>query len=677
MVKEMKVTEGQLLWEPSQVFKDESQMSKYMAWLEREKGLSFERYQDLWKWSVDHLEDFWVSIWDYFAILSDAPYDQVVSSLEMGPHVEWFKGAEVNFAENILRAVALDKPAIHSLSEIRSQTTMNGDELHSKVRQLATFMRRQGVMKGDAVCSVLPNIPETCIAMLATISIGAIWSSAAPEFGSKTILDRFSQIKPKLIFMCDGYVFGGKAFDKSEVNQQIVDELEGSIKHVVFLPYHQDDVIGPEVKNGACHSWNEALSEIDPGASSFIFERVPNGHPLWVLFSSGTTGLPKAIVHNHVGVLLEFYKLLSLHFNLDEDKAAFFYTTTGWVMFNLQIGMLGTGSAIILYDGNPAYPGPDILWKMASETGATMFGASPTYVQVMEKCGIVPKDSYDLSKLECILLSGSPAMPESFAWFYENVKENLWLTSQSGGTELASAFVGSNPLEPVYAGEIQGAMLGMAVESWDDNLQACMEREGELVCLKPFPSMPIYFLNDKDGTRYFNAYFADYENVWKHGDFIKINQRGGCYVYGRSDATLNRYGVRIGTAELYRVVEQLSEIADSLVVGFELPNGEFFMPMFLQLEEGIEFDHVLEEKIKRKLREECSPRHVPDNFYLIDEVPYTLTGKKQEIPVRNILLGRKEIQSLRRDTMRNPHAIDYFIKFAQTENWGDVKLHSK
>ncbi|MEH6822627.1 MAG: acetoacetate--CoA ligase [Motiliproteus sp.] len=659
----MSVKEGQLLWTPSAEFANNSNVSQYIDWLRSKEIVDCADYQELWRWSVDHVEAFWGSLWDYFEIQSDTPYDQVVTSLEMKPGNEWFTGSRINFAEHVMRHLKAGKPALHHLSEIQQLETVAGDELAANIRKVATAMRKLGVEPGDSVCCLMPNIPETVVAMLAAISIGAVWSNAAPEFGNQTILDRFTQIKPKLLFVADGYPFGGKTFKRSEEIKAIVAALDDCLEQVVYLPY-----LEPENQAAPVPSilWQSLLEGEDPGADNFKFERVAHDHPLWVLFSSGTTGLPKAIVHSHVGALMELTKCMSFHMDLKPDSVGFFYTTTGWMMFNAVIGMMLTGSAVVLYDGNPAYPQPDLLWKMAADSGTTLFGASPTYVQGMQKLGVEPGKLYDMSKLTTILVGGAPSTPETFEWFYQSVNPDLWVTSQSGGTEIVSGFVGATPTQPVHAGEIQTRMLGMDIESWSDEGKPLIGEVGELVCKTPFPSMPIYFLNDTQGERYHSAYFDDFPGVWRHGDFIKINERGGCYIYGRSDSTLNRYGVRIGTAEIYRTVDLIPEIADSLVVCIELPNGNFFMPMFVQMAAGHELTEELVAKINSELRTNGSPRHVPDKIQVVPQVPYTLTGKKMEVPVRKLLMGWPLEKAGSRDIMKDPQAIDFFLDYVAT-----------
>lgn len=653
------IEEGELLWEPERAFIERANVRSYIDWLRQRDIVDCADYQALWRWSVTETEAFWGSLWHYFDIRSDTPPTRVLDQLEMRPGGRWFIGSRVNFAEHIVRNDQGARIAIHSRSEHRGQAGLSWSDLGSRVRILATRLRAMGVSAGDPVACLMPSLPETVIAMLATISIGAVWSNAAPEFGQRTVLDRFSQFRPKVLFVCDGYQFGGKVFSRDPDNAALVAALSASLVHVVHLPY-----LGLGGKPGyATLGWEELLAGDDPGPDRFHFERVPHDHPLWVVFSSGTTGLPKAIVHSHVGALLEMKKFMTFHMNLTPADTSFFFTTTGWVMFNLQVGMMLTGASAVLYDGNPAWPGPEVLWQLAAETGATFFGASPTFVQLMEKQGIEPGQLFDLSALRGILVGGAPCSPATFAWFYKAVKDDLWVTSQSGGTEIVSGFVGAIPTQPVYAAEIQTRLLGMDVDAWDEQGNTLVDAVGELVVKTPFPSMPLYFLGDEDGSRYRASYFEDYPGVWRHGDFIKINSRGGCYIYGRSDATLNRYGVRIGTAEIYGVVESISGIEDSLVVCVELPGGEFFMPMFLQLAPATRFDDELLSTVQQTLKRQCSPRHVPDRFYVVPEIPYTLTGKKLEVPVRKLLLGWPLDKVVSLDATRNPAAMDYFVEF--------------
>ena len=660
-----KVEEGEWLWTPRPDFAKASHVARYMDWLDRKKHRSFEDYDALWRWSVSEPEDFWASIWEYFDVQSDQPYLRVLDRRVM-PGGKWFEGSLVNYAEHLLRHESRAAPGetvFHHCSEVRPLARMDWQTLGRQVRILATQMRAMGVEPGDRVVSYMPNVPETAGAMMATVAIGAIWSSAAPEFGVQTVVDRFAQIEPKLLFAADGYRFGGKDFKREAEVRKIIDALP-TLKQVIWLDYLNPGTPAPRLANVV--RWAELIEQPDVPREEFRFTRVPYDHPIWIVFSSGTTGLPKAIVHSHVGVLLEHLKLMHFHLNMKPGGAMFFYSTTGWMMWNLLLAALLTGSAAVLYDGNPAHPNPDFLWQLAADTRTTSFGASPTFVQMMEKAGLRPGEKFDLSALESIVVAGAPSTPETFDWFYRAVKKDLWVTSQSGGTEICSGFVGASPTLPVHAGEIQTRMLGMDVHAWrDDGTEAPAGEVAELVATTPFPSMPVCFWNDTDGKRYHEAYFDVFPGVWRHGDFIKINERGGCYIYGRSDSTLNRFGVRIGTAEIYRTVGQIPEVADSLIVCCELPGGKFFMPLFLKLKPGAALDNGLRDRINAALRENCSPRHVPDRIYTVEQIPYTLTGKKMEIPVRKILMGWPLAKAASRDAMMNPSAIDWFVRFAQ------------
>ena len=659
------VHEGDWLWTPDEARVRRSRLSAYLSWLARERGQVLGGYGELWRWSVEQPDAFWRSIWQWCEVLHDGSAERVTDGAAM-PHTRWFPDARVNYAEHVLRhAVDADPEhvAFHHASELEPVRALPLRELASQVRRLARWLRAQGVGPGDRVVAYLPNVPACAVAMLAATSIGAVWSAAAVEFGVGTVVDRFRQIEPKVLIAADGYRFGGKPYDRRDEVARIVAALP-SLQALLWVPTL--DGPAPAVDGVAQHAWDDALAGPEVAPQDFRFERVASGHPLWVVFSSGTTGLPKPIVHSHVGVLVEHLKLMHLHIDLRPGSSMFFYSTTGWMMWNLLVAALMTGASSVLYDGSPLHDGPECLWRLAEATGASCFGASPTFVQIMEKAGLQPGRSFDLSALDTIVLSGAPCTPETFAWFHEAVKRDLWVTSQSGGTEICSGFVGSAPTQPVYAGEIQARMLGMAVEVWDEQGRPVVDQVGELVVLKPCPSMPIAFWNDRDGALYREAYFEQFPGVWRHGDFMKINQRGGCYIYGRSDSTLNRHGVRIGAAEIYRVVESVPEVADSLVVGCELPGGGFYMPLFVKLRAGVELDDALRGRVAEALRRQCSPRHVPDVMLRVREIPYTLTGKKMEIPVRRILMGTAPERAANRDAMANPQALDEYLELARS-----------
>jgi acetoacetyl-CoA synthetase len=658
------VAEGELLWTPRREFAASSNLAGYQAWLREHRGVDTADYESLWKWSVTELEAFWGSIWEYFAVQHDGAFTRALADPQMPGGGGWFAGARVNYVEHLLRregAVDSGVIALRHLSETRPLESTSWHELGRQVRILATQLRLMGVEPGDRVVSYMPNVPETAVAMMASTAIGAVWSSAAIEFGVRTVAERFSQIAPKILFVADGYRFGGKDFGREAEVRRIVAELP-SLESVVWLSYLNPHSVPPE--SSLFVPWGRLFERDDVSAEEFQFTRVAHDHPLWIVFSSGTTGLPKAIVHSHVGVLLEHLKLMHFHLNLGPQSVMFFYSTTGWMMWNILIAALLTGSEAVLYDGSPTYPTSDFLWRLAANTRTTSFGASPTFIQLMEKARLRPGDTFDLSSLESIVVSGAPSTPETFEWLYRCVKRDLWVTSQSGGTEICSAFVGAAPTLPVYAGEMQARLLGMDVHVWNEEGQEVSDEIGELVITSPFPSMPICFWGDPDNKRYRESYFEHFPGVWRHGDFMKINGRGGCYIYGRSDSTLNRYGVRIGTAEIYRAVESLAEVSDSLIACCELPGGHFFMPLFLRLKPGRMLDETLRSLIAQTLRNECSPRHVPDRMYQVDAIPYTLTGKKMEVPVKRLFLGRPIAEIAAEGATADPTALGWFAAFA-------------
>jgi acetoacetyl-CoA synthetase len=657
------VREGELLWTPSAAQVEDANLTRFSKWLARERGLQFESYDALWQWSVTELEEFWQAMWDYFGVRSSAPHTRVLGKRAM-PGAEWFPGARLNYAQHVLRKERAGIDALLFMSETTPLTGVSWETFAGQVRILATRLRELGVHPGDRVAAYLPNIPETMIAMLAATAIGAIWACCSPDFGSRGVIDRVQQLAPKVLFCVDGYRYGGKAFERKTELAEIVAALEG-LEHVVHLPYlNSEDRTGPS--DGAL-LWNDLLEHSAVSQEEFEFEQVPFGHPLWVLFSSGTTGLPKAIVQSHGGILLEQLKLQHFHMDYRAGERAFFFTTSGWMMWNFLASMPLCGVCPVLYDGNPAYPAPDVLWKVAQDARASFFGASPAYVEVMAKAGIVPRERFDLSHLRAVMPAGSPVSPECTAWFYRNVKQDLLVATGSGGTDCCTGFVGGVPTQPVYAGEIQGRSLGVAAYAFNEKGESVVDEVGELVLAKPMPSMPIYFWNDTDGSRYRESYFEVYPGVWRHGDFFRVNERGGCFVLGRSDATLNRLGVRIGTAEIYRALAQLGEIEDALIVNLDLPNGKFFMPLFVKLSDGIRLDAELERKICDRLRREYTPRHVPDRVIQAPGIPVTLTRKKMEVPVRKILLGAPVEQVANRNAMANPDSLDFFASYATTQ----------
>ncbi len=651
------VRDGDLLWEPSAERAAGSNIGRYMAWLAAERGLRFDGYDDLWQWSVDDLEGFWASLWDYFGVVSGSPYERVLDDRGM-PGARWFPGAELNYAEHALRRRD-DHPALLAGSESGPATAVSYRELHERVGSVAAGLRRLGVGRGDRVAALMPNIPETVIAFLAASSLGAVWSACSPEFGVTSIVDRFRQIEPKVLFAVDGYRYGGRDFPRLDAVSEIQAQLPG-LKQTVVLPHLSDDPYLGALE--ATMLWRELESE----PADLTFERVPFDHPLWVLYSSGTTGLPKPIVQGHGGILLEHLKVLSLHIEVGPRDRFFWYTTTGWMMWNFLIGGLLHGATAVLYDGDPAYPDMRTLWRFAEEAGVTYFGTAAPFIYACMKAGVEPGRDFDTSRIRSIGSTGSPLSPEGFEWVYDKVGSDLLLGSFSGGTDLCTGFVGSCDLLPVYAGEIQCRCLGASVEAYDADGRPVVDEVGELVITRPMPSMPVYFWNDEGGRRYRESYFGLFPGVWRHGDWIKVTQRGTCVIYGRSDSTLNRGGVRMGTSEFYRVVEGMDEVVDSLVVDTGGVEGGGRLLLFVVLREGVQLDDVLRSAITRRLRSQLSPRHAPDEVYSIDSIPKTLNGKKLEVPVKRILSGEPPSGAISTDAMSNPESLDFFVELAQS-----------
>ncbi len=642
-----------LLWRPSEQFKVSSNLHNYINWLEENKGISAHSYHELWQWSVDKSEDFWKTIWDYFEIISHSPYRKVLSGSM--PDAKWFEGASVNYAEHIFRNNLSDQPAIQFKREGRKMIEISWSEMKMKVASVAKALKDMGVEKGDRVVAYLPNIPEATIAFLATNSIGAIWSSCSPDFGSASVVDRFRPIEPKVLIAVDGYSYNGKPFDKSAVVREIVNQLP-SLKHVIEVPY-----LNPE-KNliiDGSHSW---LEMVEDKAAKLEFTPVDFHDPIWILFTSGTTGQPKAITHSVGGVLLEHFKYLAFHNDVKQGEKFFWYSTTGWMMWNYVQASLLHGATIILYDGSPTYPNMNALWELTAETEMQHFGTSAPYIIACMKQGIVPSDN-NLHSLRSISSTGAPLPPDAFDWIYENVKSDVWLCSMSGGTDVCSAFVGGCPTEPVYEGEIQCRALGCALDSYDESGKSLNNEIGEMVITQPMPSMPIYFWNDPGKVKYKASYFEDYPGIWRHGDWVKITERNSLVIMGRSDATLNRHGIRIGTAEIYEVIDKIEEINDSLIVNIEQTDGGHKMPLFVVLKEGQLLDEKLKQKINQGLKEAYSPRHVPDMIVVAPDIPYTISGKRMEAPVKKILMGRAIEKSVNMGAIRNPESIDFFIQF--------------
>ena len=653
------INEGTLMWEPSKEFKETSILKNYMQWLKNEKELSFDTYDQLWEWSVAEIEDFWKSLWDYFNIKASTQPNEILSERKM-PGAKWFSGATLNYTEQIFQQMRVDKPAIIYQSELIPLREMSWQELYTSVATFAKGLRALGVKRGDRVAAYMPNIPETVVAFLACASIGAIWSSSSPEFGSETVVQRIKQIEPTVFIAVDGYRFAGKDFNRLTNVKEIQASIP-SIKHTIILPYLKQTPDTNKLEN--IYIWDNFVKEHK--TDKLTYEQVPFEHPLWVLYSSGTTGIPKAIVQGHGNIILEHYKSLAFHFNLKKDDRLFWYTTTGWMMWNLLVGGLLAGATIVLYDGSPTHPSPEVLWDFAEKTKLNIFGTSPPFLMASKQYGITPKESYDLEHVTTIGSTGAPLTPELFQWVYEDVKEDVWLGSVSGGTDICSAFVLSSPLHPVRAGEIQCVALGAKIVAYDAKGKQVVDEVGELVIEEPMPSMPIYFWGDESGERYFESYFEDFPGVWTHGDWIKINANGSCQIYGRSDSTINRGGIRMGTSEIYSVVENLPEIKDSLVVDISELNENISMPLFVVLNEGTALDESLISHIKDTIKQNCSPRHVPDKVYEITDIPRTLNGKKLEVPVKRILMGNPVEKAANLGSMDNPESLDYFISLAK------------
>jgi acetoacetyl-CoA synthetase len=649
---------GQLLWEPSAEAVERSAMTRYMRWLESERGLPFADYSSLWEWSVTELEQFWASIWDYFEVRSRSPYARVLANRQM-PGASWFEGAELNYAEHLFRDKPSGEVAVLHASELRELDQLTWGELRQQVANAAAGLRSIGVERGDRVVAYLPNTPEALIAFLASASIGAVWSSCSPDFGARSVVDRFAQIEPKVLFCVDGYRYGGKDFDRRETVARLQAEMP-SLARTVVVPYLNAEPDLLPLRDTLI--WSDLLAAGEGG--KLEFEWLPFDHPLWVLYSSGTTGLPKAIVQGHGGILLEHLKKLNLHVDARDEDRLFWFTTTGWMMWNFLVSGLLTRAAIVLYDGNPGHPDMGVLWDLAERTGMTCLGTSASYVAACMKADVEPGAGRDLSRLRAVGSTGSPLSPEGFDWIYEHVGEDTWLFSTSGGTDVCTAFVGGVPLLPVYRGELQGRSLGAKVEAFDEEGNAIIDEVGELVITEPMPSMPLFLWNDPDGSRYRASYFDHYPGVWRHGDWIEITSRGTAVIYGRSDSTINRQGVRMGTSEIYRAVQSIDEITDALVVDVPRPGTEGWMPLFVVLREGEELGDELEAEIKRRIREQCSPRHVPNAIYKIAEVPRTLSGKVLEVPVKKILMGEPPEEAASRDSLANPAALDYFVALA-------------
>jgi acetoacetyl-CoA synthetase len=653
-------TSPPVLWNPPADVRQTTRIGDYLGWLARERGRSFEDYHALWRWSVADLAGFWSSIWDYFEVISHAEPTEALTGTGM-PGARWFPGATLNYAEHVLRMPGLAgaAPAVLSWSQTREPVSLSAAQLREQVRRVADGLRRLGVAEGDRVAGYLPNIPETLVLMLATASLGAVFSSCAPEFGTRSVTDRWRQIAPSVLVAVDGYRYGDKPVDRRDELAAIRAALP-SVRATVLLPYLDPSATGGDLR------WDELAAPTD---APLRFAPVPFDHPLYVLYSSGTTGLPKPIVHGHGGILLEHLKMLALHQDLGPGDRFFWFSTTGWMMWNYLASAPAVGAAAVLFDGNPGYPDLGALWRLAEQAGMTYFGTSAPYLLACRKAGLVPAELADLSRLRGLGSTGAPLPDEGFDWVYEQVSPTLQLQSLSGGTDLCTGFVGGVPLLPVWRGEISGRCLGAKVEAYDPAGRSLVGELGELVITAPMPSMPVGFWGDESGQRYREAYFDVFPGVWRHGDWITITERGSCVITGRSDATLNRGGVRLGTAEFYSVVEGLDEVVDSLVVHLSDADVDELL-LFVVLAEGRELDAALRKKIAGQLRTALSPRHVPDQIFAVRAVPRTLSGKKLEVPVKKILTGTPAERAAAEGALVNPESLGSFADLARTRQGG-------
>lgn len=660
MVQE--IAEGSLLWEPSAPMLAEANLTHYLLWLHENHGLTFQNYQELWQWSVTAIEAFWGSLWDYFNIIAATPYTTVLAERTM-PGAKWFVGAQLNYAENLFRHRQATHPALLYQSEEGALATVGWPELYNQTAKVAHALKMLGIQPGDRVVAYLPNIPEAIIAFLATASLGAIWSSCPPDFGDRSVLDRFTQIEPKVLIAADGYRWNGNSFDRTDTIARLQTRLPTLIK-TVLIRQVTDGTAAATLANTIL--WDDLLATNH--AATLDYAQVPFDHPLWVLYSSGTTGLPKPIVQGHGGILLEHLKAIHLHLDLKAEDRFFWYTSTGWMMWNFLVGGLLNGSTIILYNGSPSYPNLNTLWQLAEKSGMTYFGTSAAFILACMKAEIHPGRDFDLRVLRALGSTGSPLPVTGFQWIYSAVSKTLALESLSGGTDLCTAFIGGTRLQPIYAGELQAPMLGAKIQSYTEAGQPVIDEVGELVITEPMPSMPLYFWDDPGMVRYRESYFALFPGVWRHGDWLKINARHGCVIYGRSDSTINRQGIRMGTSEIYQAVERIPEVLDSLIIDLELLGRPSYMPLFLVLRDGATLTDELKTRINRQIREEVSPRHLPNAIFAVTEIPYTLSGKKMEVPVRRILLGHPVEKAVNVGAMRNPQSLAYFIQFAQELN---------
>jgi acetoacetyl-CoA synthetase len=663
------MTTNYILWKPSDEFVESSNLKRYERWLEEHRGLTFGSYREMWEWSVGNIEEFWESLWEYFEIINHAPYERVLSSHEM-PGARWFEGATLNYAEHIFRMKSENRPALQFRSETGRTETMSWQELEKKVSAVRAFLVNEGIGKGDRVAAYIPNIPEAIIVFLAVNSLGAIWSCCSPDFGVSTVIDRFSQIEPSILFATTGHSYNGKQLSRLKEIDDIVSGIR-SVKKTVLIPYpdinrpssvqsEAADLEASVLNSGSKTHWGSVINTPSK-PKPLQFTPVEFNDPIWVLYSSGTTGKPKAITHSHGGVLLEHLKYLHFHNDVKPGENFFWYTTTGWMMWNFLQASLLAGATAVLYDGSAGYPDLKVLWELAADIPIHHFGTSAPYLTACMKEELNPGEQLNLSSLRSIGSTGAPLPPEAFDWVYASVSKDVWLCSMSGGTDLCTAFVGGCSYEPVKRGRIQQRCLGADLHAYNDDGKEILGSLGEMVIQKPMPSMPVYFWGDKNHERYKESYFETFEGKWRHGDWIKIFEDGNLVIQGRSDATLNRKGIRIGTAEIYAVLDQMKGVKDSLIVNLERKGGEDYMPLFVVIDDDVVIGEI-REKIKQELKTECSPRHVPDEVIQVTAIPYTLSGKKMEVPVKKAMMGMDVSKAMNRDAMKNPEAMEMFIE---------------
>ena len=643
-----------ILWKPSKDQINSSQLEAFRLQVNSRFNLKIENYSELHSWSISNINDFWKAIWGFMAIKCSSNYNQVVDDENKMPGAKWFDGLLFNFAENLLR-IKSDKAAIIFQSENADSKIISYNELYDEVEKVASTLRKIGIKNGDRIVGIMPNLPETVIAMLATTSIGAIWSSCSPDFGTQGILDRFTQINPKIIFASDGYFYKGKSFDSLNKLNDLLNQLP-SVRKVIITPFVRENPDISSINNSLV--WNDF---IDPKPNPIIFEQVPFDHPLYIMYSSGTTGKPKSIVHGAGGTLIQHLKELRLHTDININDTVFYFTTCGWMMWNWLVSNLAIGSTILLYDGSPFHPDRNSMWDMIDNYKVSHFGTSPKFLETCRDTKLSPIKTHSLKSLKSILSTGSPLVEECFEYVYKHIKKNIQLSSISGGTDIISCFALGNPILPVINGEIQCLGLGMDVAAFNKNGEDLVNKKGELVCKKAFPSMPVYFWNDKNGKKFFDAYFNKFKNVWHHGDFIEINNYGGVKIFGRSDATLNPGGIRIGTAEIYRVVDRFDAVNDSLVIGQSINDDERVI-LFIIISNGYKFSNKLVHDIKKTIFKECSPRHVPEIILEAKDIPYTINGKKVEIAVKKVING-ENVEN--KDALKNPEALDLFKNIRQ------------